>query len=118
MGEKASRVPLAAASGTVSRKSLHNLGLRDGRVWRRAGPLAREEGEGTTAGRGGHDGSWPGRVTPSFFMRLRRVLAWRPRTRAAPAGPSMTPLVWRRMTRMCSRSTSSRVGACPEAGAR
>jgi len=26
-------------------------------------------------------------VSPSFFIRFRRVLAWRPRTLAAPRGP-------------------------------
>src|SRR5262249_31106864 len=51
-----------------------------------------------------------GRVMPSLFIRFRRVLAWSPRTLAAPRGPVMSHLVCRRAARMWSRSTTSRLG--------
>ena len=40
------------------------------------------------------------RATPSFFIRLRKVLGWRPRIWAAPRGPLITQLVCWRTARM------------------
>src|SRR5437870_7881437 len=44
---------------------------------------------------------------PSFCIRLRSVLGWRFRMRAAPRGPSTRQLVWRRTARMNSSPVSA-----------
>src|SRR5260370_39316080 len=49
------------------------------------------------------------RTMPSFFMRLRSVLGWRPKTFAAPHGPSITQPDFSRAVRMWFRVLDSRL---------
>src|SRR5258708_35453404 len=50
----------------------------------------------------------------SFCIRLRKVLGFKLRIRAAPRSPSIIQLVWARTDSICRRSTSSR-GSTEEA---
>src|SRR5438552_18287228 len=51
------------------------------------------------------------RTMPSFFMRLRSVLGWRPKTFAAPRGPSITQSDFSRAVRMWFRVLDSRLSS-------
>ena len=91
------------------------------RTTRRRGTGVIPPGASATTFRGGYEGSWDDRESPSFFSRLRRVLGCRPRTTAAPRAPSMTHRVRWRTARICAplhvlRAAAGRLGDGPDPG--